>query len=247
VRLSVQQREAYRRAGHLTVPGVFTAAEMDRVIADIHEWGESFLAGLAPEQRRWYVDAGVKTGEVLRKLDNPVFHRPALRALASDPRLVGLVEALIGAGVTILFSQIFFKPPHGGGPKPVHQDNYYFGPRDRDAIVTAWIALDDADLENGCMSFGEGTQDGPVHRHVTPPDEPFNLQVPPEIAAKFDMTPAPVPKGGVSFHHGTTFHQSADNNSSRWRRACAVHYFRHDNALVEPALPYDESLFVRIG
>jgi ectoine hydroxylase-related dioxygenase (phytanoyl-CoA dioxygenase family) len=244
--LTPDQLASYGRAGHLTVPGVFTPAEMDAAIADIHEWGESFLAGLAPEQRRWYVDAGVTSATVLRKLDNPVFHRPAIRALARDPRLVGLVEDLIGAGVTVLFSQVFFKPPHGGGPKPVHQDNYYFGPRDRDAIVTAWIALDDADLENGCMAFGEGSHLGPVHDHVTPPGEPFNLQVPPEIASHVGMTPAPVPKGGVSFHHGTVFHQSADNNSARWRRACAVHYLRNDNALVRPALTYDETLFVRI-
>jgi ectoine hydroxylase-related dioxygenase (phytanoyl-CoA dioxygenase family) len=246
MRLTAEQRQEYRRAGHLTVPGVFAPPEMDRASADIHEWGESFLAGLAPGQRRWYVDAGVTSREVLRKLDNPVFHRPVLRALATDPRLVGLVEDLIGAGLTILFSQIFFKPPHGGGPKPVHQDNFYFGPRDREAIVTAWIALDDADLENGCMSFGEGTHAGAVFAHVAPPGEPFNLRVPPEVAARVAMSPAPVPKGGVSFHHGTIFHQSADNNSSRWRRACAIHYFRNDNALVNPGLTYDESLFVQL-
>jgi phytanoyl-CoA hydroxylase len=247
VSLTSEQRAEYRRAGHLTVPAVFTPAEMDRAIADIHQWGESFLAELSPDQRRWYVDAGVKTGDVLRKLDNPVFHRPLIRALAADRRLVDLVEDQIGEGVTVLFSQIFFKPPQGGGPKPVHQDNYYFGPRDLDAMVTAWIALDDADLENGCMSFGEGTQTGPVYRHVTPPGEPFNLQVPADVAAAQRMTPAPVPKGGVSFHHGTTFHQSADNRSARWRRACAVHYLRHDNALVNPALTYDESLFLRVS
>jgi phytanoyl-CoA hydroxylase len=246
VSLSAAQRDTYRRAGHLTVPGVFTAEEMDRAIADIEGWGESVLAALAPEQRQWYLDAGVASGDVLRKLDDPVFQRPAFRSLATDRRLVGLVEDLIGAGVIVLFSQIFMKPPQGGGPKPVHQDNFYFGPKDGEAIVTAWIALDDADLENGCMAFGEGTQAGPVYPHVAPEGEPFNLQVPAEIAARVAMIPAPVPKGGVSFHHGNTFHQSADNPSSRWRRACAVHYYRHDNALVRPALPYDTSKFVRI-
>jgi phytanoyl-CoA hydroxylase len=246
MRLSTAQRDAYHRAGHVTVPGVFSAAEMDCAIADVAEWGESFLAALDPAQRQWYLDAGVKSGVVLRKLDNPVFHRPVWRALAGDRRLVDLVEGLIGADVTVLFSQIFFKAPHGGGPKPVHQDNFYFGPQDREAIVTAWIALDDADLENGCMAFGEGTQAGPVYPHVAPEGEPFNLQVPAEIASRVAMTPAPVPKGGVSFHHGNTFHQSADNFSSRWRRACAVHYHRHGNALVRPALPYDTSKFVRI-
>jgi len=239
-------KETFAARGHVTVPGVFTPAEMDAATADIHAWGETFLAGLSPADRRWYVDAGVKHVTVLRKLDNPVFHRPVVRSLAAKPALVGLVEQLIGRGVSVVFSQVFFKPPRGGGPKPVHQDNFYFGPEDLEAIVTAWVALDDADLENGCMHFGEGTHKAPPVPHVAPEGEPFNLLIPPEVAAKVPMTPAPVPKGGVSFHHGNIFHQSADNNSDRWRRAVAMHYVRNDNRFVRPALTYDPAMRVRI-
>jgi ectoine hydroxylase-related dioxygenase (phytanoyl-CoA dioxygenase family) len=236
----------FAERGHVTVPGVFTAVETDAAIADIHAWGESFLVALSPAERRWYVDAGVKGAMVLRKLDNPVFHRPVIRRLATKPALVDLVETLIGKGVSVVFSQVFFKPPHGGGPKPVHQDNFYFGPEDREAIVTAWVALDDADLENGCMHFGEGTHKAPPVPHVAPEGEPFNLLIPDEIAASVAMTPAPVPKGGVSFHHGNVFHQSADNNSGRWRRAVAIHYVRNDNRFTTPALPYDPAVLVRV-
>lgn len=239
-------KKEFESKGHTTVAGVFTAAEMDAAVEDIGRWGEQFLAGLAPEQRRWYVDGGVKAREVLRKLDNPHFHRASVGAIARDPRLVGLVEQLIGKGVQLCFSQIFFKAPEGGGPKPAHQDNFYFGPRDPDALVTAWVALDDATVENGCMSFGEGSQKKPVIPHFAPPGEPFNLQIAESALAGVPMTAAPVPKGGVSFHHGGTVHQSGTNRSSRWRRACALHYVRNDNAFVSPALSYDASMFVRI-
>ncbi|MGH8675328.1 MAG: phytanoyl-CoA dioxygenase family protein, partial [Burkholderiales bacterium] len=152
--LTASQVEEFRSAGHLTVPAVFDAAEMDSTIAEIERWGEEFLADLPPGERRWYVDGNVKTREVLRKLDNPHHFRPAITSLARDPRLLGRVESLIGAGVSVCFSQIFFKAPEGGGPKPAHQDNFYFGPRDPEALVTAWVALDDATPENGCMYFG---------------------------------------------------------------------------------------------
>jgi len=236
----------YRHQGHLTVNGVFDPADADGVIADIEAWAESFLAALAPEQRAWYVDAGVRARTVLRKLDNPHAHRPAVRALARDPRLVALVEQILGAGVSVYFSQIFFKPPEGGGPKPAHQDNFYFGPTDRDGIVTAWVALDDATLENGCLYFGDGTNQGPVYGHVSPPGEPFNLQLPEAVLAKQPMTPAPVRKGGVSFHHGNTFHQSGPNHSTHWRRACALHYVRNGVDFATPALPYDHALKMRV-
>jgi hypothetical protein len=131
--LTASQVEEFRRAGHLTVPAVFDPAEMDEAIAEIERWGEEFLAHLPKEQRRWYVDAGVSAREVLRKLDNPHHHRAAIRQLACDARLVQRVERLIGGGVSVCFSQIFFKAPGGGGPKPAHQDNFYFGPRDADS------------------------------------------------------------------------------------------------------------------
>lgn len=245
--LSAAQRELYTRTGHLTVPGVFTAAEIDAAVADILQWGEEFLGHLTPAERRWYVDGGVKAQNVLRKLDNPVFHRPAVRALASNRKLVELVEAIIGPGVCVTFSQIFFKPPHGGGPKPVHQDNYYFGPRDPERIITAWVALDDATPENGCLQFADGTNLGPVYPHVAPPGEPFNLQLTEDVARRFAMTHAPVPKGGVSFHHGNTLHQSGDNHSAHWRRAAAIHYLANDNHFATPGLPYDKGVILRIS
>ena len=244
--LAPNQLAAYRRDGHLTVAGVFRPEEMQALIADIERWGEEFLADLPPEKRYWYIDGGVKAKQVLRKLDNPHFHRASVRAIASDPRLTNLVEAILGRGVTVYFSQIFFKPPEGGGPKVVHQDNFYFGPKDPEGIVTAWIALDDATIENGCLYFGEGTHLGPVYKHVAPAEAPFDLHVPEDEAARHAMTPAPVPRGGVSLHHGNAFHQSGPNHSPHWRRACALHFVSNTNLFVNPALPYDEAAVVRV-
>jgi ectoine hydroxylase-related dioxygenase (phytanoyl-CoA dioxygenase family) len=61
------------------------------------------------------------------------------------------------------------------------------------------------------------------------------------------MSPAPVMRGGVSFHHGNVFHQSGPNHSTRWRRACALHYVGRDTIFAQPALPYDEGLKLRVS
>jgi phytanoyl-CoA hydroxylase len=237
----------FRHVGHITVPGVFDARTTQALIEDVEQWGEEFLRDLPPEKRAWYLDGGVTARAVLRKLDNPHHHRPAFRKLANHPALVSLVESLIGPGLSVYFSQIFFKPPEGGGPKPAHQDNFYFGPNDPEGVVTAWIALDDATLENGCLYFGEGTNRGPVYPHAAPQGQPFDLQLPAEILALQPMTPAPVMRGGVSFHHGNTFHASGVNRSKKWRRACALHYVNERTVFANPALPYDESAVLRIG
>ena len=245
--LTEADKALYRHLGHVTVPGLLDAPTTDALIDDLQRWGEAFLADLPPDQRAWYLDGGVKARTVLRKLDNPHHHRDAVRRLARTPALVEIVESLIGPGVSVYFSQVFFKPPEGGGPKPAHQDNFYFGPNDLDGLVTAWVALDHATLEYGCLYFGEGTNLGPVYAHEAPADEPYNLQLPDAILQRQPMVPAPVPRGGVSFHHGNTFHQSAANLSTRWRRACALHYVNAGTRFVHPALPYDDSLMMRIS
>jgi ectoine hydroxylase-related dioxygenase (phytanoyl-CoA dioxygenase family) len=237
----------FRRQGHVTINQVFRPDEMDAVVHDIEQWGSSFLQELPQAQRAWYVDGGVSARTVLRKLDNPHAQRPAVQALARDRRLLDHVEALIGPGLSVYFSQIFFKPPEGGGPTPAHQDNFYFGPTDPEGMVTAWIALDDATLENGCLYFGDGSNLGPVYPHFAPEAEPFNLQLPPAILDKQPMSPAPVRKGGVSFHHGNTFHASGPNHSQTWRRACALHFVSNHNEFANPALPYDHSLKFRVS
>lgn len=245
--MTPDQLDAYSTLGHVTVPGLFRPAEMDAAIDDVMAWAKAYMTGLSAAERDWYLDRGVVSADVMRKLDNPHFHRPFFHDLASDPRLVGAVEAIVGPGVSVYFSQIFFKPPHGGGPKPVHQDNFYFGPSQRDGVVTAWIALDAATVENGCLFFGDGTNRGPVLDHVAPPDMPFDLQIPDAVAGQYAMTPAPVPKGGVSFHHGNTLHRSSDNRSDTWRRACALHYVSNSTRFATPALSYDHGMVVRIS
>jgi phytanoyl-CoA hydroxylase len=244
--LSDVQLQEYRQDGHVTCPGIFSTDLMDDMISESAKWTNEFIADLSPEQRGWYVDAEVDGQPLLRKLDDPIHYREELRKLAQDPKLVAAVEQLIGKGVAVPFSQVFFKPPEIGGPKPAHQDNFYFGCNDDDGMVTAWIALDEATVENGCMFFGNGTNNGEIFHHTAPEGEPFNLQISDETLGSLDMTPGPVPKGGVSFHHGNTVHQSSENRSKNWRRAVAIHYVNNKTIFETPALTYDMSKRVQI-
>ncbi len=244
--LSADQLDTYRRAGHLTVPSFFPETVINAVRADIDQWSNEFLSNLDPQQENWFLEYGTSGAPLLRKLDNPVYERPVFRRLASEPHLLAAVEQLIGPGLRVWFSQVFLKPPGGSGPKPVHQDNFYFGPSDPDGVVTIWIALDDATTENGCLHFVDGSNATSVFPHEAPDGEPFNLQVPPEIASGFEMTAAPVSSGGVSFHHGNTLHQSSANLSDRPRRAVAMHFVNRSTMFESPALDYDETVIVKL-
>lgn len=240
--LTESQLQTFRSTGHLTAEGVLDDTAVQTARDDLQQWSRDFLDNLPQDQQRWYLEQGQ-----LRKLDHPVSERSFFRQLAGRPDLVAMVEQLIGKGVTVFFSQVFCKPPEVGGPKPVHQDNFYFGPDDQDATLTVWIAIDAATEENGCLFFADGSHHHGSVEHFAPPDQPFNLQVKPELTARFQMTPAPVPAGGISFHHGNTWHQSSANCSNRARRAVVFHYLKNSARLVRPALEYDLSRSVRVS
>src|SRR5689334_9177666 len=197
--------DQYRAWGHATLPEVFPARTMDAATEDAMRWVEQIIPELEGPDRRKVLEGG--KGSIPRWIDHPVLKRPVFRALAADPTLVSAVEALIGPGVDVYFSQIFFKPPEAGSPKPAHQDNSYAGPNDTEGLVTAWVALDEASTENGCLYFVDGSHRGPLLGHVAPEGEPYHLQIPEDKLRAHTFSAAPVPRGGVSFHHGGTIHR----------------------------------------
>ena len=244
--LSSIQLQEFRQRGHVTIPEVLSSETLQAAVSDVEGWSQEFLEQMSDDQRAWFLESADTTGKSLRKLDNPVYHRPVFRAIAESEALLSIVEQLIGDGVSVFFSQVFCKPPEVGGPKPVHQDNFYFGPSNPDATLTVWIALDDAVVENGCLFYADASHHGPVLPHVAPVGEPFNLQIPEQHLAEYEMTPAPVPAGGISFHHGNTWHQSSSNTSTKSRRAAALHFLRNDASLEQPALAYDSTVVVKV-
>ncbi len=240
--LTAAQLDTYQKDGYITFENIFTQDEMEKAINEAHQWQEEFLKDISEEDIKWYHDGATAIPNQVRKLDNPVSQRAFFKKLALNPELIVTVEDLIGRDVIAFFSQVFFKPPHGGGPKPTHQDNFYFGPDKSDHVITIWIAFEDATVENGCLYYGKGSHQGKLIKHFAPEDEPFNYQIP--DSKKVPMTPAPVKKGGINMHHGKTLHQSSNNTSDLWRRALAIHFMQKDVKLIDPVFKFDPIHFV---
>ena len=159
----------------------------------------------------------------LRKLGSIARFDPAFQVLATNPRLLLVVRGLIGPRVKLFRDQMLLKPP-GGQDKPTHQDQSYFRIEPADALITAWIALDDATLDNGCMRYVPTSHRYGLFQMELDPERPVHhlpktshLSLPAEVAC-------PVPAGSVIFHHGFTLHRSGVNHTTTWRRAVIFHY-----------------------
>ena len=98
--------------------------------------------------------------------------------------------------------------------------------------VSAWVALDDVDESNGCMSMVPGSHQWGNHIDFLN-SLPDYESMPGEFQGHaVEVVRCPVKKGEVHFHHAMTWHGSHSNTSNRPRRAIALHYMTGDTRYV---------------
>jgi phytanoyl-CoA hydroxylase len=152
------------------------------------------------------------------------------RDLVRHPTITEEIAQLTGATELRLWhDQIQYKPAGTGGVNMWHQDSPYWPPlQPKTAQVTAWVALDDVDESNGCMSMVPGSHawDDQVeflHTLKKFDDMPREFQ-----GHALEVRRCPVRKGEVHYHHALTWHGSHANTSARPRRAVALHFMTQE-------------------
>src|SRR5690606_16048965 len=146
---SEEQKQFYREQGYLIIDHMLTEEEVKGALEEISDIIHLRLHGpkiqfSKPVNEQWTVE---EREQAVRKVYNYVQHAPRLRAIAYHPSLISRVEELLGDKAILVGEQGLLKPPFGGGEKPWHQDMAYGGLYFKKHIVTAWIALDEANLE----------------------------------------------------------------------------------------------------
>ena len=223
----------YDQNGYLVVERVFNADELgpirrrvDEVLADPTRAPAGVNVGRESDTRA-DKSSPPPPNDPVRKLEFMARFDPTFQKLATNPKLLSVVRGLLGPRVKLFRDQMLLKPP-GGQDKPTHQDQSYFRVLPADALITAWIALDDATLENGCMGYVPTSHRHGLFEMQHDPLRPVHhlpktshLKLPPEVTV-------PVPAGSVILHHGFTLHRSGVNNTNTWRRAVIFHYATSD-------------------
>ena len=144
----------------------------------------------------------------------------------TDPRVLDLVEQLIGPDIILWGSQVFCKPARTGREVPWHQDGQYWPIRPL-ATCSVWIALDDVDAENGCMRYIPGSHASrTVYRHRV--SDRAGIVLNQELdAPEIDLTSTRddcLRAGELSLHDVYLVHGSAPNRSLRRRAGFVIRY-----------------------
>lgn len=187
-----------------------------------------FETGTPPEVAWSYEKGHPKT---LRKTDMASYADLTIRALALDP-VIGEIAAALTGNDTIRFwaDQLLLKPEQSGGQGSNvgwHQDYTYWQCfHNPETLLTAWVAYDDVDEENGCMQMVPGSNhwgllNGSDFHEQNLEKIKQGINVP--EGQNFRTAPIVMKAGQISFHHSLTIHGSGPNKSDRVRRSSAIH------------------------
>jgi len=154
------------------------------------------------------------------------------RALA-HPAIVETLTACISPNVKAMQSMLFIKASGKPG-QAWHQDEDYIPTRDR-SLCGAWIAMDDAVIENGCLWIIAGSHKrGILWEQEWHGDKRFDCAL---ESVNFpysddEAIPVEVKAGTVVFFNGYTLHRSLPNVAkSGYRRALVNHYMSAESLL----------------
>ncbi len=224
--MSAVDQAAYRRDGYVIVPELFGAADLAALRGESVALCRGRLGALkglveSPEAE--------SDGDAMRRYMVGVMpHKlPSLFAqYLADRRIMRVLDALIGPDVKAVHSQVFFKAAGMPG-NAFHQDELFIPTRDR-SLVTAWIALEDARIANGCLRVFPGSHRPsilwPMRRHNDPElDRVEEIHGYPH--APGDAVALEIPAGSAIFFDGYLIHGSFPNRSAESTRRALLYVY----------------------
>ena len=223
MRLTAEQKEFFHEQGYLPYTRVLSDDELEALRQRTVDLAEGRLTHVPP--RFMQLEAAFRGGDAadvpamdrIRKFTQLCYFDDLFQAVAKKPAILDVLQEFLGPNIKLYTDQLMMKPRFHGTVTDWHQDSTawpFFVPQDH---VSCWIALDDATVDNGCMTMIPGSHKwGPVAREYR---QAFLAR--PEL-------PAPVPvelkAGECMFHHGLTWHRTGANTTPHRRRGLALHY-----------------------
>lgn len=175
---------------------------------------------------------------------------PAVFGLMTHPALLDAIESLLGPEIASNpVQQNHMKPPAAGvrgrnalhsniGQTTWHQDIVSVLPEaDQTKMITAWVALTDAGVENGCLSAVPGSHLKGERTHCANGKLASEPTVPDALMAGEEEVPLPIKRGGVVLFNKLNVHRALPNVSSQLRWSLDLRYSEAGKPTGRPAYP----------
>jgi non-heme Fe2+,alpha-ketoglutarate-dependent halogenase len=176
----------------------------------------------------------------LARVSHPAMHFHWAYRLATEPAVLDAVEEVLGPDLLLAGSLVICKYPRDPGFVAWHQDNYYSNLH-LTPSASAWIALRDSTIENGCMRVVPGSHREGVLPHKETGNANNLLKQGHEIQVAVDETDAVevvLRAGEMSLHHAAIIHGSRSNHSDTQRLGFIVRFVTSAYDLASQQTPF---------
>ena len=157
-----------------------------------------------------------KIGHALHDLDDEFFNFSHRKDLDNIAKSIGILCPLL------LQSMYIFKQPRIGGEVVCHQDSTFLYTKPETA-VGFWVALEDANIDNGCLWVASRAHKGPLRKLFTKKNNKMTMISLNDTPFEKTDTPVEVKKGTLVLLHGRLPHYSCENKSNKSRHAYTFH------------------------
>ena len=166
--------------------------------------------------------------------------------LGTEPRILDLLEPILGPDFYLWGSQFFSKDPGDRSVAGWHQDAAFW-PLTPHRTATVWLAFEDSDVANGAMQVIPGTHRAGLLQHDGEHDEHDLLSMRLERGnfRRDDAVHICLRAGQISIHDDNLVHGSAPNASARLRCGLTLRYSACEVRVDRAAWPTFRACLVR--
>jgi len=182
---------------------------------------DDFISGainVGSHRRDLKGEDGTSKMESISQIMVPSRYYPGLLNSDYYQKISSISKMLLGEEMEIDFDMFISKAPQSNAPTPWHQDCAYWIDMPDKRALSAWMPLDEASLDNGCMWYVPGSHHKPMRKHSSTAKNGALICEGNENEAEA----VPLNPGSCVLHHGATVHYSRGNITHIQRRAMII-------------------------
>ena len=226
--MTAEHVRQYWEEGYTIIRNVFSEAEIEQIRTSCDKW--KFMGELLG--RHWrrqntiiWVDEDPDVGKTVRGMQWPSYHDAVMDKFRTDPRLLMIIEPLIGSSVKQIINQVHWKRPGSKTSWALHRDVRSRQPSSSfKELYTSWvqtgIAIDPHMKENGAMQIVPGS-----HRDIEHDPDDRSAWMAPQYAKDKRIKDVELEPGDGALWSAYTVHGGGFNTTKHLDRRLYINGF----------------------
>ena len=233
--LSQEQLQQFQQNGYLVLPAQVAGNVCEEIIVFAQQQLATHTAPIEYEADTRYPGApmsrNAEGGLTARRVLQVIGRSPLVANWVTDDQLVQPLRQILGEGLRLVQSHhncIMTKQPRFSSVTGWHRDSRYWHFQ-RAELVSAWLALRDETVENGCLLVIPGSHRLAVDASQLDAALFLRVELPENQSLLAQVQSVPLRQGDVLLFHSNLFHAAGCNQTTQTKFSLVTTYRTADN------------------